>query len=144
MPQYSDSPRSDPRSQSGIVQLHRITCKKIASWHRPHHIHIRTAPVGVLRRTRRVLLLYQLRKKHFSSLRFIYKSITIYIFIENDLYIKRKRFIYKLKPIYIQVVVRLVLIRISVRESSFPRGFCLVFLFSADAYSESFQTHLCC
>lgn len=46
-------------------------------------------------------------KKAFSSLRFIYKSLAIYIFIENDLYIKRKPFIYKLKIIYIQIVIRL-------------------------------------
>ncbi|ERJ81724.1 hypothetical protein HMPREF1989_02343 [Porphyromonas gingivalis F0566] len=78
------------------------------------------------------------------DLQFIYKSLTIYIFIENDLCIKQKRFIYKLKTLYIQIVVRLVLIRISVRESSFPRCFYLAFLLSTDAYLESFQTHLRC
>ncbi|ERJ67961.1 hypothetical protein HMPREF1990_02160 [Porphyromonas gingivalis W4087] len=33
--------------------------------------------------------------------RFIYKRVLIYIFIENDLYINRKRSIYKLKMLYI-------------------------------------------
>ncbi|ERJ69380.1 hypothetical protein HMPREF1554_00612 [Porphyromonas gingivalis F0569] len=32
---------------------------------------------------------------------FIYKRVLIYIFIENDLYINRKRSIYKLKMLYI-------------------------------------------
>ena len=77
------------------MQLHRITCKRIASWHRPHHIHIRIAPVGVLRRTRRVLLLYQLRKRLFEP--------AIYIQITYDLYIYQKRFIYKMKTICIQI-----------------------------------------
>ncbi|PDP42401.1 hypothetical protein CLI84_00180 [Porphyromonas gingivalis] len=78
------------------------------------------------------------------SPRFIYKSLTIYIFIENDLYIKRKRFIYKLKMFYIQIVVSLVLSGISICGSSFSLHFYLAFFFSMDAYLESFQTRLRC
>ena len=83
-------------------------------------------------------------EKAFLSLRFIYKSLAIYIYIKNDLYIKRKRFVYKLKTLYIQIVVRLVLSGISIYGSSFSLHFYLAFLLSTDAYLESFQTHLRC
>ncbi|ATR91301.1 hypothetical protein PGTDC60_1735 [Porphyromonas gingivalis TDC60] len=78
------------------------------------------------------------------SLRSIYKSFTIYIFIENDLYIKQKRFIYKLKMFYIQIVASLVLSGISICKSSFSLHFYLAFLLSTDTYLESFQTRLRC
>ncbi|RZQ69082.1 hypothetical protein EW639_00485 [Porphyromonas gingivalis] len=64
--------------------------------------------------------------------------------MENDLYIKRKRSVYKLKTLYIQIVVRLVLSGISIYGSSFSLHFYLAFLLSTDAYLESFQTHLRC
>ncbi|PDP74990.1 hypothetical protein CLI79_06620 [Porphyromonas gingivalis] len=69
---------------------------------------------------------------------------TIYIQNKNDLYIKQKRFIYKLKTLYIQIVVRLVLSGISIYGSSFSLHFYLAFLLSTDTYLESFQTRLRC
>ncbi|ALA94289.1 hypothetical protein PGJ_00017020 [Porphyromonas gingivalis AJW4] len=66
-------------------------------------------------------------EKAFWGLRFIYKSFTIYIFIENDLYINWKRSIYKLKMVYIQIVRQSSKEHIPSNKSPFSRIFHLAF-----------------
>ena len=63
---------------------------------------IRHLPSSVTDRAGVFFLSYP--EKAFWGMRFIYKPFTIYIFIENDLYINWKRSIYKLKMVYIQIV----------------------------------------
>ncbi|RRG12950.1 hypothetical protein DOE52_09540 [Porphyromonas gingivalis] len=63
---------------------------------------IRHLPSSVTDRAGVFFLSYP--EKAFWGLRFIYKPFTVYIFIENDLYINWKRSIYKSKMVYIQIV----------------------------------------
>ena len=72
----------------------------------------------------------------FSVLLFIYKSNTIYIQMENDLYINRKRSVYKLKLINIYIAIETLSKQTSTPKSPIHEHFYLENLFLSIAYLE--------